>query len=291
MADTVAREMLTTLKEATEVKFAEVDSKFKVVEDKVGEVEAKLGELKDGSDAITNQVIGLGADVADMKSELAREVGGVAERLTGYSNQLAVEQARITNLQDSMTKELQVTFRQKDQQIKNLEESVKMLQKKINEARSQGGAGGGFGEANSRKSWKEFFDPAKMTVTALSDQAGWKKWKTDIEDLLECSVKGMADALEESRMATEVVEEEILTEDGMWERRDRLYRFLRRNSEGDARKIVEGVRDNNGWESWRQLNLQFELGMANQKAQARAALAAYMGKKATTVLSPAAKRL
>ena len=42
MADTVAREMLTTLKEATEVKFAEVDSKFKVVEDKVGEVEVKL---------------------------------------------------------------------------------------------------------------------------------------------------------------------------------------------------------------------------------------------------------
>ena len=59
----------------------------------------------------------------------------------------------------------------------------------------------------------------------------------------------MAEALGESRTATEDVDQEALPDESIWERRDRLYR-LRRNTEGKARKIVEGPRDNNGWEAW-----------------------------------------
>ena len=47
--------------------------------------------------------------------------------------------------------------------------------------------------------------------------------------------------------------------------------------------MVEGARDNNGWEAWRRIHNLFEQGMANQKAQARQALSKYMEKKATTV--------
>merc|ERR1712023_69994 len=69
----------------------------------------------------------------------------------------------------------------------------------------------------------------------------------------------------------------------MWERRDRIYRYLRRNTEGDARKVIDAVRDNNGWEAWRKTNVEYELGMSNQKAQARAAIAQYMNRKANSV--------
>ena len=228
----MAREMLTTLKEAAEVKFAQVDAKFKAVEDKVEEVEAKLTELSDGSTQLTSQIMELRVNVAAIRGDLAKEVSGVAERLTSYSNQLAVEQARISDnmakidaLQTMMTKELQATLAEKENRIRNLEgsvasvvEAVKSADKKMKELQEEKGGR----EGMVRKSWKEFFDPAKMTVSALSDQGGWNRWKTDIGDLLECSVKGMAEALEESRTATEDVDQQSLSEESMWARRDRF---------------------------------------------------------------------
>ena len=55
----------------------------------------------------------------------------------------------------------------------------------------------------------------------------------------------------------------------MWNRKDRLYRYLRRNTEGEARKVLEGARANNGWEAWRRLHAHYEQGMGGQKAQAK----------------------
>ena len=61
-----------------------------------------------------------------------------------------------------------------------------------------------------------------MTVTALGDQAGWKKWKVDIEGLQECSVPGMADMLEMCRSEDKVVGSELVDDERMWARKDRL---------------------------------------------------------------------
>ena len=65
--DSVAREMLTSLKEATEVQFAQVDGKFEAVEDKVEEVEAKLTKLSDGSTQLTSQIMGFSVNVAETR--------------------------------------------------------------------------------------------------------------------------------------------------------------------------------------------------------------------------------
>ena len=100
--------------------------------------------------------------------------------------------------------------------------------------------------------------------------------------MLECSVKGMVEVLDKAKKAkTELGVEDM--EDSMWSRRDRLYRYLRRHTEGESRKVVEGARANNGWDAWRRLHTHYEQGMANQKAQARQALGHYMTRKANSV--------
>ena len=43
-----------------------------------------------------------------------------------------------------------------------------------------------------------------------------------------------------------------------WEQREMLWRFLKKYTAGDARKIVSSASDRNDWEAWRKLHLQFE---------------------------------
>eukprot|EP00973_Karenia_brevis_P077615 10786259-Karenia_brevis.AAC.1 len=78
-----------------------------------------------------------------------------------------------------------------------------------------------------------------MVVTPLNEQSGWWKWKVDIEDLMECSVPGIIFWLNKVQSQQEEVEKRDIGNEVMWSRGDRLYRFLRSKTEGDARKIVE----------------------------------------------------
>eukprot|EP00973_Karenia_brevis_P030602 4220081-Karenia_brevis.AAC.1 len=60
-----------------------------------------------------------------------------------------------------------------------------------------------------------------------------------MEDLMECSVPGMIWWLNKVKSQQSEIEEGDVNSDEMWSRGDRLYRFLRSKTEGDARKIVE----------------------------------------------------
>ena len=153
------------------------------------------------------------------------------------------------------------------------------LQGAIQAITTSGTGGGGY----TKKDNKEFFDPAKLQIEILQDQAKWRKWKTDAEDMLEGSVNGMGELLDKVRLAKAEIDEGFIGNEAMWKRKDRLYRFLRRYTDGESRKVVEGARANNGWESWRRLYHHYEQGMENQKGQARQALANYMTRKANNV--------
>ena len=43
-----------------------------------------------------------------------------------------------------------------------------------------------------------------------------------------------------------------------WALREMLWRFLKRYTAGEARKVVTRASHRNGWEAWRKLRLQFE---------------------------------
>ena len=46
-----------------------------------------------------------------------------------------------------------------------------------------------------------------------------------------------------------------------------LWRFLKRYTAGEGRKVIAGVREDNGWEAWRKLHMQFEPGLVMREAQ------------------------
>eukprot|EP00973_Karenia_brevis_P045869 6352539-Karenia_brevis.AAC.1 len=63
---------------------------------------------------------------------------------------------------------------------------------------------------------------------------------------MECSVPGIIWWLNKVKSQQDEVEKEDINNEAMWSRSDRIYRFLRNKTDGDARKIVEAVRDCNG---------------------------------------------
>ena len=245
---------------------ARVEVLAKEMADMKAAIEAKTKELDGGLGAIKAEVAKLPA--LEAKSD------GVEKRLTEYTESLAINQAKTTEIM--MTEVMKMASQMSERDIKIAE-----LQGAIQAITTSGTGGGGAGYA--KKDNKEFFDPAKLQIETLQDQANWRKWKTDAEDMLEGSVSGMGELLDKVRLAKAEIDEGFIGNEAMWKRKDRLYRFLRRYTDGESRKVVEGARANNGWESWRRLYHHYEQGMENQKGQARQALANYMTRKANNV--------
>ena len=52
-----------------------------------------------------------------------------------------------------------------------------------------------------------------------------------------------------------------------WNKAEMLYRFLKRYTGIEARRIVLGVSENNGWEAWRKLIQHYEPGAVTREAQ------------------------
>ena len=60
-----------------------------------------------------------------------------------------------------------------------------------------------------------------------------------------------------------------------WDKTGMLWRFLRRHTDGDARKVVTSVYEKNGWEAWRKLHQQFEPGLVMREAVVMAQFTGY----------------
>ena len=91
----------------------------------------------------------------------------------------------------------------------------------------------------------------------LKKESEWKSWRREAEDYLEESALGMKVELELVRKMAEPVESSSVN-DGWWELRASLYRFLRTYTTDALKRLVETVPDDNGWEAWRRLHLQCE---------------------------------
>jgi hypothetical protein len=79
-------------------------------------------------------------------------------------------------------------------------------------------------------------------------------------------MKEQLDAVKE--LEEEVEEMNFDNDDGedWWSRSGMLWRFLRKYTDGEAKKIVTSVSKKNGWEAWRKLHEQFEPGLVMREA-------------------------
>ena len=123
-----------------------------------------------------------------------------------------------------------------------------------------------------------------MKPTSLDKEDQWRRWKSDIEDYCEEVFPGMKDMLDKARDA-DVTVDEVWFEgpaSKWWERGDTLYRFLKRYTGTEARRVVLGVAEDNGWEAWRKLNQQYEPATVTREAQVLARYTNMVTKKAKT---------
>ena len=61
-----------------------------------------------------------------------------------------------------------------------------------------------------------------------------------------------------------------------------VWRFLKRYTTGEARKVVSSAPNRNGWEAWRTLHLQFEPALVMREAVAMANFTNMVSRRAKT---------
>ena len=106
-------------------------------------------------------------------------------------------------------------------------------------------------------------------------------WTSEVEDYCEVVRGGMKEALEAVKGQKEEVEDRHL-EAHWWKERSELWRFLKRYTEGEAKKIVSGIKKDNGWEAWRKLHQQYEPGSTMREAVARSQFTGMVNKRSKT---------
>jgi hypothetical protein len=137
-------------------------------------------------------------------------------------------------------------------------------------------------DGGTSRSKKSLIHIKNLTPTVLSQPEHWKKWKGDIEEYLEELVPGFKDMLEKVKKSEEEVDQSWFNDvdDLWWDYADQLWRLLRRYSEGEARRVIMSVGNDNGWDAWRKLHQQFEPSVVMREAQAMAQFTGMVNRRA-----------
>ena len=148
-------------------------------------------------------------------------------------------------------------------------------------------ATGGAGTGGGGKSGRSSLLPAKILLPEkLSKQEEWRQWRSDVEDYCEQQFRGMKGQLDRVRKETGVIGSvDFATVEGeWWDKGAELWRFLKNYTLNEAKKVVLAVAEDNGWEAWRRLHLQFEPGMAMRDAHVQFAFSSMISKRAKNAL-------
>ena len=92
---------------------------------------------------------------------------------------------------------------------------------------------------------------------------------------------GIRSYLEKAKGEEEEISE-VYSDPDAWEQREMPWRFLKRYTTGDARKVVSTAPHRNGWEAWRKLHLQFEPALVMREAVVMANFTNMVSRRAKT---------
>ena len=118
-----------------------------------------------------------------------------------------------------------------------------------------------------------------MTVPVLDKMDGWRSWTADVEDYTEETMPGIRADLDAAKNQEEEVAEVDMDPEA-WSCREMIWRFLKKYTSGEARKVVCSAPNRNGWEAWRKLHLQYEPQLVMREAVVMAAFTNMVAKRA-----------
>ena len=167
---------------------------------------------------------------------------------TNLAQQVTFEIGKVTGGIGELYKKVELMLRMFDARLKDVERE---------------------GKQSSKDCSKSLLVAKDMKPPVLDKEDQWRRWKSDIEDYCEEVFPGMKEMLEKVRESDITVDEPWF--DGAsaawWQRGDTLFRFLKRYTGTEARRVVLGVPEDNGWEAWRRLHQQFEPATVTREAQ------------------------
>ena len=120
-----------------------------------------------------------------------------------------------------------------------------------------------------------------MNVGVLEKIDQWRTWKSEVEDYTEETMPGIHKYLEKAKNEDEEVSE-VDWDEEPWNQREMIWRFLKRYTTGEAKKVVTSVSHHNGWEAWRKLHLQFEPALVMREAVVMASFTNMVSRRAKT---------
>ena len=121
-----------------------------------------------------------------------------------------------------------------------------------------------------------------MTVPVLDKMDGWRSWTADVEDYTEETMPGIRADLDAAKNQEEEVAEVDMDPEAL-KCREMIWRFLKKCTSGEARKVVCSAPNRNGWEAWRKLHLQYEPQFLMREA---VVMAAFTNMVATRAKNP-----
>ena len=157
----------------------------------------------------------------------------------------------------------------------NVERHIAMFEQRVSKTEQ---------EHRREKSHDGLLHRKDMKPSVLEKEDQWRRWKSDIEDYAEETYDGMKDVLEKVRDSEVVVDEAWFAgvNESWWNKGESLYRFLKHYVGGEARRVVLGVSEDNGWEAWRRLHQQFEPASVTREAMVLAKYTSMVNRKAKT---------
>ena len=190
----------------------------------------------------------LKADLADLRKKLQVYETQQEKIVAEMKSQLTIEVAAVATGLRELYEKVGTTVQQMEHRLVSLE------------------------KRDGTKGHRSLISAKHMTPEKLTKPEEWRNWKSDVEDYCEEQFSGMKEILDKVKKSEEEINEAWFdpTEEEWWQKGEMLWRFLKRYTTSESKKVIQGVREDNGWEAWRKLNMQFEPGLVVREAQVMA---------------------
>ena len=283
-----------------------IEQRILSIEEKVN----KLGTLEETVKQLANASEDMGEKLRNLQTTVFGLGEGVTQLgidVTAYAGSLATEKAKFTAdvnsaFDDHKAALSQVVSAAREeflnikggltglhgqtaQTFQEVKTRVELLEVELRESINNSGAGG---TANTGGGGHKGFLPIKSLVpsTFSGNDEQWRSWQDDVADYLDTLKVGMKGLLK-------AAEREAGPIDGQWlsdqlivhpasavNEGSNVFRALKALTTGEARVVVQGIRDENGFLAWRALHQRFGPSVAAKQGKVMCDLSAMVAKPA-----------
>ena len=239
-------------------------------------VEAALNDVRQRLDGLAN-----------LRGEFTDHVNRLNGEKEVFMDQVQKGFASASTGQDNITSEAQKKFRELEEsarlKFEQIEESAKLkfqqgdanmvelhgrMEAAIRNMNTRINSMGGPNDSEGNKSQKGFIPKKSLAPKPFSDKLEeWRQWQEEIEDYFDTMNPGMRGLLKDinkqknaSDLDDDVWIPEMVSQFGSRVAEDRVqvWRAFKKLTEGEVRKVVTSVKDENGFMAWFQLRMRFE---------------------------------